>query len=97
MNLGDLKIGLKSSYKNNTAAEKELLKSGYTLDKSLSGKRAKVYTDESGQPTVAFRGTNTFKDIVTDFAIPLGLAQNTNRMQHSKSLVKKVEEKYSSR
>jgi len=78
----------------NDKAEAELKKSGYTLDKELSGQRAKVYTDANGQPTIAYRGTQNFHDVMTDFAIPLGLAQYTKRMQHSKSLTKKVEEKY---
>lgn len=94
MDFEKLKRGLKASYQSNDKAEKELLKSGYTLDKDLSGKRAKVYVDKNGQPTVAFRGTQNFHDVITDFAIPLGLAQKTKRMQHSKALVKKVEDKY---
>lgn len=95
MNIAGLKSGLKASYMgNNNKAEEELLKSGYTLDKEMSGKRAKVYTDTDGKPTIAYRGTNNFHDIITDFAIPLGLAQHTKRMAHSKTLAKKVEEKY---
>jgi len=78
----------------NDKAEEELKKSGYTLDKELSGQRAKVYTDANGQPTIAYRGTQNFHDVMTDFAIPLGLAQHTKRVQHSKTLAKKVEEKY---
>lgn len=94
MNFGGLKSGLGASYMKNDKAEEELKKSGYTLDKELSGERAKVYTDSNGQPTIAYRGTQNFHDVLTDFAIPLGLAQRTKRMQHSKTLTKKVEEKY---
>ena len=94
MNFGAFKSGLSASYMKNDKAEKELQKSGYKLDKELSGERAKVYTDANGQPTIAYRGTQNFHDVLTDFAIPLGLAQRTKRMQHSKTLTKKVEEKY---
>ena len=94
MNFGGLKRGLSASYLKNDKAEQELKKSGYTLDKDLSGKRAKVYTDSEGKPTIAYRGTQNFHDVITDFAIPLGLAQRTKRMAHSKTLAKKVEEKY---
>lgn len=94
MNFGELKRGLSASYMKNNQAEEELKKSGLTLDKDLSGKRAKVYTDVNGQPTIAYRGTQNFHDVLTDFAIPLGLAQHTKRMAHSKTLAKKVEEKY---
>ena len=94
MDIGKLKSGLSASYLKNDKAEQELKKSGYTLDKELSGKRAKVYTDINGQPTIAYRGTQNWHDVITDFAIPLGLAQHTKRMAHSKTLAKKVEEKY---
>ena len=52
MNFGALKRGLSASYMKNDKAEEELKKSGFTLDKDLSGKRAKVYTDVNGQPTI---------------------------------------------
>ncbi len=94
MNFGAFKRGLSASYMKNDKAEKELQKSGYKLDKELSGERAKVYTDANGQPTIAYRGTQNFHDVMTDFAIPLGLAQHTKRVAHSKTLAKKVEEKY---
>ena len=94
MDFDKFQTGLKASYQSNDKAEKELQKSGYKLDKELSGKRAKVYVDENGQPTIAYRGTQNFHDVMTDFAIPLGLADKTKRMQHSRTLVQKVERKY---
>ena len=94
MNFRDLKRGLSSSYLKNDKAEKELQKSGYTLDKELSGKRAKVYTDASGKPTIAYRGTQNIRDVLTDLSIPLGLSSKTKRMKHTKMVAKQVEEKY---
>ena len=93
MNFGAFKTGLSASYMKNDKAEQELLKKGYKLDKDLSGQRAKVYIDANGQPTISYRGTQNFHDVMTDFAIPLGLAQHTKRMEHSKTLARKVEEK----
>ena len=80
MNFGALRRGLKASYMKNDRAEEELNKSGHTLNKDLSGERAKVYTDSEGRPTIAYRGTNNWHDVITDFALPLGLAQYTKRM-----------------
>lgn len=94
MNISGLKNALKSSYMNNDKAEKELQKSGYTLDKELSGQRAKVYTDKNGKPTIAYRGTNNLKDWFTDLSIPLGFAHKTNRVKHAKMVAKQVETKY---
>ena len=94
MNFGGLKNALKSSYLSNDKAEKELQKFGYTLDKDLSGQRAKVYTDANGKPTIVYRGTNNLKDWVTNLSIPLGLAHTTNRVKHSKMVAKQVEAKY---
>lgn len=94
MNYGGLKNALTSSYLSNDKAEKELQKSGYTLDKELSGQRAKVYVDKNGKPTIAYRGTHNLKDLWTDLAIPLGFAHKTNRVKHAKMVAKQVEEKY---
>ena len=94
MNFGALQNALKSSYMSNDKAEKELLKSGYTLDKELSGQRAKVYVDKNGKPTIAYRGTNNLKDLWTDLSIPLGFAHKTNRVKHAKMVAKQVEAKY---
>ena len=94
MKFNDLKNALKSSYMPNNKAEKELQKSGYTLDKELSGQRAKVYVDKDGQPTIAYRGTSNLKDWFTDLSIPLGFAHKTNRVKHSKMVAKQVETKY---
>lgn len=94
MNYSGLKNALKSSYMPNDKAEKELQKSGYTLDKELSGQRAKVYVDKEGKPTIAYRGTNNLKDWVTNLSIPLGLAHKTNRVKHAKMVAKQVETKY---
>ena len=94
MNYGGLKNALKSSYLSNDKAEKQLQKSGFTLDKELSGQRAKVYVDQNGKPTIAYRGTNNLKDWVTNLSIPLGLAHKTNRVKHAKMVAKQVEAKY---
>ena len=85
---------LKSSYGNNKDAEANLAKEGYTLDKSLSGKRAKVFTDAEGKPKIVYKGTQSIQDVGTDIALTLGLGKHTKRFKHAKKVKKSVQEKY---
>ena len=92
--LVNIKTGLDASYKDNETAKSMLSKQGFSLDEQLSGKRAKVFLDAKGQPTVSFRGTKTKKDMVTDALIMAGLGKYTKRVKHSKKVIKEVEAKY---
>lgn len=88
-----LKAGLDSSYQSNDKAEKTLKKQGLTLDKSLSGERAKVYTDADGKPHISYRGTENKNDVLTDVKAFLGM-NNNKRIRHSKKVAREVESKY---
>lgn len=90
----DLKRGLNASYQRNKKAKKTLAKSGFELDKKLSGKRAKVFTDEAGNATIAYRGTSNFHDVLTDVSIPVGIVDKTKRVAHTRKIAQKVEDKY---
>lgn len=85
---------LKSSYQDNKNAEVSLKEKGYTLDKELSGQRAKVFTDPHGRPHVVYRGTQNKHDVMTDVALMLSLGKYTSRVKHTKKVHKQVEKKY---
>ena len=91
----DLKRVLKASYEPNKKAKKTLAKSGFELDKKLSGQRAKVFTNKkTGQGNVVFRGTDNIHDVGTDLTLPTGLMPVTKRMKHTKKVARKAEAKY---
>jgi hypothetical protein len=85
---------LSSSYQDNKKASETLAKHGYTLDNSLSGQRAKVFTDQNGKAHVVYRGTQNGGDVLTDIALTLGQGKKTNRVKHSKKVYKQAQEKY---
>lgn len=86
---------LKSSYLTNKDAEKKLENKGYTLDKELSNKNQKVFTDNQGNPNISFRGSKTVKDwLVSDVAILTGLQNLDPRFKESLKLTKQVKKKY---
>ena len=95
-NMAELKAGLDASYKPNEEASAILENLGYSLDFQLSGQRAKVFTDSSGKPYIAFRGTANKQDMVTDAKayMGLGVGENSKRVAHTKQVVKQVREKY---
>ena len=90
-NLHDI---LKASYEPNRDAEETLRKDGYTLDRNLSNRDAKVFLSESGEPNIVYRGTTNKKDIFSDVLLGLGLSHLDPRQRQSNNLVKAVKEKY---
>ena len=89
MNYNQLKTALSSTYRNNNTAEKDLKGKGFTLDKELSGKRAKVFVDDkTGQAYVAHRGTNSIQDVFTDAGLLLGI-KDGKRLRHAKPVKNK--------
>lgn len=85
---------LSASYQRNKDAEKTLSQQGYTLDRDLSGRRAKVFHDQNGKAHVVYRGTQNVGDAVTDLAFGMGLGKYTSRAKHSKKVYKQAQEKY---
>lgn len=85
----DLKKLLSSTYD-----KKNVDIGDFKVDKSLSGKRAKVYHNQiTGQTVTAHRGTKGLKDWVTDLGMALGY-ENGNRFKHAKKVQQKAEKKY---
>jgi hypothetical protein len=65
----------------------------YKIDKSLSGKRTKVYYNEKeNKPVVVHRGTASIQDIGTDIGLAFG--HRGKRFNHAKKIQKKAEKKY---
>lgn len=89
MRVGDVKRLLNNSY-NDKPSDVD----GFTLDKSLSGKRVQVYTDENGKAYVVHRGTQGFKDIITDVKMIFGNLKSQKRYKHAKKIQEEAENKY---
>lgn len=66
---------------------------GYQVDKSLSGKRTKVYFNpETNKSVIVHRGTDSIQDVGTDAALMLGY--RGKRFEHAKKMQRKAEKKY---
>jgi hypothetical protein len=64
-------------------------------DDTLSGQRSQVYVDPlTNNAVVVHRGTQVFKDIITDGALSLGLLKSTDRYKHANKIQKEAEKKY---
>lgn len=83
---------------------RKLLKAGYDshatksgkfqVDKSLSGKRVKVFVDPTtNRVAVVHRGTQSAKDWVTNLGMTLG-TEGGNRFKHAKKIQRAAEKKY---
>lgn len=85
---------LEASYKNNEDAGLIGRQNGFLLDEELSNRKHKVFRDKHDSTIIAFTGTRTLGDWVTDGALAVGLADATYRFADSTRLVHKVKEKY---
>jgi uncharacterized alpha/beta hydrolase family protein len=82
----------------NAKAANTVAESGYVLDKDLSNRQHKVFTDKNGNPTVAYTGSRTAYDwLVTDPLLAVGLGKYTSRFKQSKRVMDKVKSKYQMR
>lgn len=89
----DLGSLLKSSYQSQSKAEKDMKKKGYNLDRKLSSVSTKVY-EKDGKPVITHRGTTTFKDIIDDGLLAVGLGKYGHKYKNAQRVTKKAEEKY---
>ena len=87
---------LKASYEPLNVAEKRMSKKGYVLDKDLSTVESKVFVNKkNNKPVLVERGSSNIKDwVVDDVLIGVGLSGLSSRQQKTKTLNKKIEEKY---
>ena len=89
--LGDL---LKNSYQPQKIAKANMAKKGYGYDDQLSTMNTKVYVSPNGKPIIAHRGTTTFKDVIDDGLLALGLEKYGFRYKNAKRVTEKAEKKY---
>ena len=85
---------LEASYAGTNDAKRIGLENGYALDEELSNRKHRVYTDKHDNAIIAFTGTRTFGDAITDTALAFGLADATYRFHESTKLTEKVRQKY---
>ena len=84
---------IKSSYKSRKDADENI--DGMKLDKSLSTKKSKVYTDDKGHAHIVHRGTNsTINDWTNNLAYLTGTYKLTDRYKKGKKAQDAVEAKY---
>ena len=89
MKSNDLQNILAKSYDKKTSDYGD-----YKVDKSLSGQRAQVYTnDATGKVIVAHRGTAGMHDMITDVQFGLGNTNN-KRFDHAQKIQNQAEAKY---
>lgn len=86
---------VKASYKKNKGAKRIGNNNGYTLDKKLSNREAKVFVSKSNNtPTVVYTGSRKGSDWITNAQLAVGLLDNTQRLKRSKDLMQDVRDKY---
>ena len=87
--LGNL---LKSSYKPQKEAKKDMKKQGYQYDNKFSTMAAKVFVN-NGQPTIVHRETTTLQDVADDALLAVNLRKYGHKYKNTQRLTKKVEER----
>lgn len=88
----NIKAIFEASYQNPKDARKTLESRGYKYDDEFSSPDTKVFVDNLGNPSIAYRGSHRVEDALTD--IKLGLGLKTKRHEDAKDIAKKVEAKY---
>lgn len=96
INVRHLHSLLEASYLNNDEAKEIATDNGYLLDEELSNDNAKVFRDKHDSSLIAFRGTQTFDDVLTDALLFTGLTGLSSRFKESDELVERVRDKYKS-
>lgn len=94
LNTNTLSDLLKASYSKTGKAQQIGEQNGYKLDRELSNRKQRVFIDKKNNPVVAFTGTRTMGDVITDGMLAVGLGGFTNRFHDSKKLVNQVKKKY---
>lgn len=94
MDSSNLNSLIKASYAGTNEAEEIGKKLGYKIDRQFSNRKQKVFVDENNKPIIAYTGTRTLGDWVTDGALAVGLGGATSRFKQSKNVANKVRNKY---
>jgi hypothetical protein len=88
----NIKAIFEASYENPKDARKTLESRGYKYDDEFSSPDTKVFVDNLGNPSIAYRGSHRVEDAITDLKLGVGLS--TKRQADAKDIAKKVEAKY---
>ena len=67
---------------------------GYTLDRSLSTKRSKVYKDAEGHAIVTHAGTDSPLDWISNLSIPFGRYKHTERYKRQEKVQRAANAKF---
>ena len=91
----DLSLLLSTTYKPKEEQQSILEKKKFKMDKDLSSDNTRVfYDEETEKPLIIHRGTQTFKDVVDDGLLAVGLGKYGFRYKNAQRITKKVEKKY---
>lgn len=85
---------LEASYAGTDQAREIGKQNGYLMDEELSNRKHRVFVDKHDNAIIAFTGTRTYGDVITDAALAVGLADMTYRFSDSLKLAEKVKKKY---
>jgi hypothetical protein len=88
---------LKSSYKSNKEAKRELLKQNYVLDTELSNHNQKVfYNPVKKKLLMLVAGTHNLHDVGVDAFLATGKLKDSKRYNDAKRILEKARERYPS-
>jgi hypothetical protein len=91
----DVGAMMRASYLPLDQAARDMARKGYSLDRGLSSDDTMVFVDHDGFPTVAHRGSATWRDwLYDDAAIGIGRGNHTGRVLKSQFITAKAEAKY---
>ena len=85
---------LEASYARTDEARKIGKENGFLMDEELSNRKHRVFTDKHDNAFIAFTGSRTYGDVITDGMLAVGLADFTHRFSDSTKLAEKVKKKY---
>ena len=85
---------LEASYASTDEARKIGQENGYLMDEELSNRKHRVFTDKHDNAFIAFTGSRTFGDVITDGMLAVGLGDLTYRFSDSTKLAETVKKKY---
>lgn len=91
----NLHTALKNSYKKTDDSAKDMIRTGYIQDPTLSNHNQQVYYNSKDKKLlVSVAGTHNLSDWGTDLWLGAGGLKNTNRYKEADSILKKAKEKY---
>lgn len=95
LSAAELKKLIDASYRGNNGAERSTRHTGFKLDRNLSDREQKVFTDAAGKPYVVFAGSRKTSDwLLSNTALALGYEKLAPRFIKSRGVIDDVAKKY---